>query len=853
MNIPYCILKEQKNISNAVYDYHQSLAKRLYNSYNKMKSSNYLSDKMKNNYSKKKIYEWLFDLDNKTKIKICSLYNDWFSKILLQLLAFYEYDNSKRFSPSEFYEDFYKKINPQFNVENFDYKTKLKNFESNIIPEENYSFFFEEKIPQFKDSKANKNEIREENFLKELNFFSINNLNDTLTIKFELWENKQKLQEYFDTFSNCNIFTEPIVPIEHKNCNIYNFSFPDWVSYLNCFSVPQLIVICFEQIISIYYQIYILDEVIPNFEIDSKIKDFLNMNLNIENYLGKKLFNENIFDFNKIKTEIYSKYKDLLNYYDNISENVYEIAFTRPRSAYFNDESIKDKEIETCINSLKKVYKENIPNFVNIISFIDVLQAIKINSIIYNIIYQHLSMLCTQQNLDDLCTNIDDKPKKKKKKKKNKKNNNLNENENKINNIDKDKHEIKYNLNEENKINNDINKYFLNNANNNDNNSEDNEYYLNNNLNSINSVENSNNINNSDDDEDNYFSNDCFNKIPESIERMGCGEKMKKKEIEVIEMKDLNENGKEIKIEEVKEKEKEINENDLLKELMEMNVKEKKKKKKRRKNKKKNENTEENIKKQNQDEEVIEKADNINNNENNDNINNEEIKNENDNINIINDNNIKKNEEINNKNIIKENENKEKIILTEENNNNKKKHKEFFLFTVDHKKKKGKKSKQNKINQDKNNNKEIKIESDKENDKLKDEISQETTIAEKSKLEKIDLKTKNGFLVNEKINQIELEGKKTKSKNENSINIIDNSNKIEYLTEYNKTKIVIPNNPIINNYIIIEKDSNKNFISSTDNFSLNMNNNFIAPKNSANFAIFLLSNSLSTITKLLFK
>ena len=392
MNIPYCILKEQKNISNAVYDYHQSLAKRLYNSYNKMKSSNFLSEKMKNNYSKKKIYEWLFDLDNKTKIKICSLYNDWLSKILLQLLAFYEYDNSKRFSPSEFYEDFYKKINPQFNVENFDYKTKLKNFESNIIPEENYSFFFEEKIPQFKDSKANKNEIREENFLKELNFFSINNLNDTLTIKFELWENKQKLQEYFDTFSNCNIFTEPIVPIEHKNCNIYNFSFPDWVSYLNCFSVPQLIVICFEQIISIYYQIYILDEVIPNFEIDSKIKDFLNMNLNIENYLGKKLFNENIFDFNKIKTEIYSKHKDLMNYYDNISENVYEIVFGRPRSAYFYDESVKDQEIKTCVNSLKKIYEENIPKFVNIISFIDVLQAIKINSIIYNIIYQHLSM-----------------------------------------------------------------------------------------------------------------------------------------------------------------------------------------------------------------------------------------------------------------------------------------------------------------------------------------------------------------------------------------------------------------------------------------------------------------------------
>ena len=37
MNIPYCILKGQKHISKAVYEYHQSLAKRLYNLHKKMK------------------------------------------------------------------------------------------------------------------------------------------------------------------------------------------------------------------------------------------------------------------------------------------------------------------------------------------------------------------------------------------------------------------------------------------------------------------------------------------------------------------------------------------------------------------------------------------------------------------------------------------------------------------------------------------------------------------------------------------------------------------------------------------------------------------------------------------------
>ena len=54
---------------------------------------------------------------------------------------------------------------------------------------------------------------------------------------------------------------------------------------------------------------------------------------------------------------------------------------------------------------------------------------------------------------------------------------------------------------------------------------------------------------NSDEDEDNYFSNDYYDKIPESIERIyGLkGEKSEKKVEQLIEMKELNKNGKEIK------------------------------------------------------------------------------------------------------------------------------------------------------------------------------------------------------------------------------------------------------------------------------------------------------------------
>ena len=808
MNIPYCVLKEQKGISSKAFEYHQSLAKRLFNSCKKQKSSD--ANKLKKEYFKQKIYKWLFGLDFKIRLKICSIYNDWFTKIMFQLLTYLEYESIIKFSPRILHENFYKKLNQEFDDENFDYKEELKGKKKEENFEENFKNFFKD-ISQKPDDKMSNKTQREIDFLKELRFFTINQFNDTITLSYNLLNDKEKLTEYFDTFSNCKIFSENILSIKaKKNSHIFNFSIPMWVCNYQNFTVHQLITICFEQIISIYYQIFLFDGVIPNFDIDSKINEYISMNLNMENYLGKEIKNDNFFDIKKIENEINTKkYKDLIQYYDNISENVYEIAFDRKRSEFYNDEDIKSIEIKNCINSLRKDYDKNISNFVQTISFVNAIYAFKVENFIYNIIYQEISVLYSEQNLDDLYNNIEEKPKKKKRKKKNKKKNNLK----KININDKEK-----NKNEINDLNSEIdnaketnNIDFLNNGNYNDNYNEDNDYNnKNNNLNSISRVESRNNINNSDDDDDNIFSND-INKMPESIERILGVKKFENKRTEyAIEMKDLNEDGKEIK----KEEEKEINNPDLLKELMEMDSKEKKKKKKRRKNKKKKEDD---IIKQNNIEEkinekVIEKNENLIINENNNPQNNEEIK--------------IKNE---NESDLKGNNKEEKINIIDENKNANKKHKEFFLFPIKTKKKK---NKNNKNNQEKNDNKEINNESDKEDDKSKDKIYKEKI----SENNVINIEKKNKIFINEKTNQIEFKGKKAKNEKENkdkenSINIFDKTNKIDYLTKINKTQIIKTNNPVINNYIIIDKDSFRNSHSLSDNFNLNMNNIFTPSKN----------------------
>ena len=123
MNIPYCVLKEQKGISSKCVNYHQNLARTLYKAIKQQMKPLYLSyNKTICNYSKQKIYKWLFNLDSDKRLKVCSIYNNWFSKILFQLLTYYNYEESIKFFPTKIHENYYALFDRYFNEETCDYK-----------------------------------------------------------------------------------------------------------------------------------------------------------------------------------------------------------------------------------------------------------------------------------------------------------------------------------------------------------------------------------------------------------------------------------------------------------------------------------------------------------------------------------------------------------------------------------------------------------------------------------------------------------------------------------------------------------------------------------------------------------
>ena len=786
MNIPFSVLKERK-LDQKCFDYHQTLAKRYYNSNKLNKSSN---QKKPNKYSKKKIYNWFFgNLDIKQKLKVCSIYNDWFIKILEQLFTYNEYDNKIKFKPKEIYTNFYKLLNNNFNDNYFDYSAFLNKYKNeNKEPQEYFNTFFKIYENDNSNNNENKKTFMEKNFLNELVFFSINKTNDILSLNGELLNNREKLQEYFDQFSNCKIFSESIEAT--KEYNIYNFSLPNWVKdFKEGFSVHQLIIICFEISISIYYQLFLIENAFPKFEIDSKIEDLYNMKLNMENYLAKETSNEknainSILDYKELDSDINSEENEkIYKNHEAISEYVYKIAFDHNQSSFYTDPSIKNENINNAIISLRNELKNNIPNFVETITFIRANVAFKIQSILYNIIYQKIATLYNNRNLDELCNDINEIPKTKKKKKKNKKNKNEKKEEKEKSN-NKNNNEINLNLNESNEFNNiDDNKY------------------------SINCVENKNNSNNSDEDEDEenqIFSNDCFNEFNNSknSNNINSNEENNK---ECIEMKDLDEKGKEIINLENKGNKSEI---DLLEEYINENSNEKKNKKRKKKHKNKNKNNIINI---------------INQEENNNTEIKKEESKEKKEINI----NINKTEINVSSNKNEKNENNIEQIKDENKNKKyKEKSKDFYLYPTN----KDKKNKNiNNNNNNKNNLSKININNNKDNLIITNQESKEIKSKTASTLditEKNEINEKNNIIDNinnisdkcldlfkTKENNIEILG--NKNKNEISIKSFDKMNKIEHTKEYNKIQNNINlNNSTINNYLIIDKNNDlpKNMI-----------------------------------------
>ena len=414
MNIPRIILNDRKIISSEVYHYYQSLAQRLI-SKKKKSDVNIIS-----NYSQEKIKSWFSNLELKQKFKICSIYNKWFSNIIFQMKEYKYFEPVIEFYPTEIYQGF-KKNNIYGNNFMKNDLDAITNHDKNFILQncDNFiTFFRAENNTKKAIGVPNNHELinltakthRESLFLAELRFITLDELNDTISFSKDLFDHPERLFELFNFFSNNQCFSSVISPIQEKN-NIYNFSFPNWIYNCQSFSFCQILIIFFEQIISVYYQIYLYENNIPQLNIDEKLNDFFRKNENIKNFLSQKIINNNNDDFIIDKDKCYDilcdeNQKKKYLYYEGKTKLIYSLAFG---STLYEQNLNFKREFNLQFQNLMEFIKKNSSDFVDEISFIKSKVCFKYSNFIYSVIYQQLLEKCSDECYQELLEEEDNK------------------------------------------------------------------------------------------------------------------------------------------------------------------------------------------------------------------------------------------------------------------------------------------------------------------------------------------------------------------------------------------------------------------------------------------------------------
>ena len=218
MNIPLKIIKSPQELSPKYISFHQKFAKDLHKTFQRKKPNRVNHQTSLDSLTtlpseeiKKEIYDWFFNLDTSTKLKVCSIHNKYLVNILTQLIILYSYDENVTLIPSKENYWFQRSEGNFENVEDDDvgyigmnecfYNSRIdyeKGYESYREETEIdfYPFLFQElrmeSEPMSPIQKHQKDIERE--FIDNISFFSVDERNDAITINQFFLENRTQFK-----------------------------------------------------------------------------------------------------------------------------------------------------------------------------------------------------------------------------------------------------------------------------------------------------------------------------------------------------------------------------------------------------------------------------------------------------------------------------------------------------------------------------------------------------------------------------------------------------------------------------------------------------------------------------------
>lgn len=439
MSIPSIVLVSKNIIPIETVKIHQKFSKDLLQAATRspkkkqnikiVKESNYYypsnvgSDNMRS-----EIYNWFFNLDIPTRVAVSSIQNKWLVKITSQLWRLYFYDSWHQFVPSINMKEFF----PELEIE----KKKLDFNELNDL---NFypSFFDSSNSTMYHLSEKNKTLMQtEREFLDYIKFITTTEENDTITLDPRFLSNQVKFKIIMEALTEGSFLKYwPFPKISH-DYQVYNFVFPHWSTTRLKFTVGQILIIYFEQIILLNYEYYYYTKQIYPFPQNEIIKNIFDENEKIRKFLFEETSEEikkkeiffNVIDFNSIESEVKGNmtYKTLIYENKEIKDRVYGRYYSS--QTYGGDLGQNQDCMDKIKDELKKIFLNSTENFIISTMFLGFQEIFEYSNFVYRQTYKAIYDMYIVKNVDCLINNEDNynvnsnkKKKHKKKKKKEKK------------------------------------------------------------------------------------------------------------------------------------------------------------------------------------------------------------------------------------------------------------------------------------------------------------------------------------------------------------------------------------------------------------------------------------------------
>ena len=251
---PFIIKEVLQTYSDKSFMNYQKICKEYYHLYHntikKIKDSS--KDKLRSN-----VKNWFFEQSLESRIKLCTVENEFICQIIYQMYHYTKSDKSIKFIPKAELTDT-SEINENNTLNNFNNFSQFDiNYFFNCKSDSDFSYKYNKSAIDCYGEEENDKKYNSsiDEFINEIKFYSVHHKPDPdcfcLSPNFLLKE--ERFDTTFNYLGNINYFTSLIQPYYNMEKNIYSYMLPDWFGNFCSFSITQYIFGFIEQAIMIKY------------------------------------------------------------------------------------------------------------------------------------------------------------------------------------------------------------------------------------------------------------------------------------------------------------------------------------------------------------------------------------------------------------------------------------------------------------------------------------------------------------------------------------------------------------------------------------------------------------------------